>query len=289
MQPLVSVSWLAAQSDAPDLVVLECSNAAIFNTETNTYQTVSCRQDFEAKHIKGAQHADFSAAMSGQKSPYRNSLPDPKVFVQELERLGIGRNSRVVLYDSAFSMWAARLWWMLRWVGFENAAVLDGGLRAWCQSQPTESGVASLRRKQYMEPVMHPELFVGKAEVLASLNAKDAVLIDALSAGQFAGTQNELGISGHITGALSCPATALLDAQTGQFLPLEQLAQILPQEPKTRVIVYCGSGIAAASTVLSLHRLGFENLSLYMPGLQEWIEDPQAPMENRPIEPPIAP
>jgi thiosulfate/3-mercaptopyruvate sulfurtransferase len=281
LEYLVSSKWLDEHLEDSDLVVLDCTNHAAPRTIKEGYVTVSGRESWGQEHIPGSNHADFSSNLSGDKTHYRNALPSPEQFVSAMGALGIGDDSRVVLYDKTNSMWAARVWWMLRWAGFDNAAVLDGGYRDWKLQGRRVSTTFPCTNQQILTLHSRPELFVTKEIVMSSLGDRSTCLIDALSEAQFNGKESDLGLSGHIPGAINIPATSLLEPEPGQYLSDKQLIKILPHNQYERTIIYCGSGIAAASNALIMSRLGYENVSIYMPGLQEWIQDDSAPLVNR--------
>jgi len=282
MESMVSARWLSEHLDDPDLVVLDCTNFAELSANGESYRTVSGRRCWEDGHIAGSGFADFTSGLSGDDTQYRNALPDPDRFAAAMGALGVGDDSRVVLYDSVNSMWAARVWWMLRWVGFDNAAVLDGGWRNWKAEGGRISTEPPRHHDATLTPHPRPELFVTKEAVMAALGDGSTCLVDALSEAQFNGTGSALGLSGHIPGAMNIPAASLVDPVTTRYLPGEQLADSFPIEPSTRIILYCGSGIAAASNAYQMTRLGFANVTIYMPGLQEWVRDPDAPLINGP-------
>ena len=278
LKNLVSSKWLSEHLDDPELVILDCTNYAAPGTNADGYVTISGRENWKQGHIPGSHHADFTSSLSGVNKHYRNSLPSPKEFTFAMGFLGIGDDSKVVLYDSANSMWAARVWWMLRWIGFDNAGILDGGYRDWKSQSRHISNTLPSTNQQNLTLHLRPELFVTKETVLSLLNDRSTYLIDARSEAQFKGIECDLGLLGHIPGAINIPATSLLDPGSGRYLPGKQLAYLFPHNRDERTIVYCGSGIAAASNAFILNRLGYNNVSIYMPGLQEWIQVDGVPL-----------
>ncbi len=278
MDDLVTAEWLSAHLDDPDLIVIDCTNFAHWSPDEGRYCTTSGREHWIAEHIEGSRHADFTMpGFAGDASRYRNTLPDPKAFADAMARLGVHDRARVVLYDDAASMWAARVWWMLRWIGFDRAAVLDGGWVNWEDSGGRVSETPRPHDPADLSPEVCPGLFVTRQQVMQALN-DGTCLIDALSEAQFSGERAELGLKGHIPGAINIPGASLVDPINDCFLPLDELATRFPEDRAQRCIVYCGSGIAAASVALVMTRLGFSDVSIYMPGLQEWISDPEAPL-----------
>jgi thiosulfate/3-mercaptopyruvate sulfurtransferase len=280
MHNLVSENWLHKHQNDPDLVILDCTNFADFNAKAGQYKTVSGYENWAKDHIAGSGFADFTTGLSRKPSPFRNALPTPEVFATAMGILGVGNATRVILYDTGSSMWAARVWWMLRWIGFDNAAVLDGGLSHWKAVGGETTTKIDPPKQSKLVPHIRPDLFVTKETIQKALKNNSTLIVDALSKAQFEGSGSDLGICGHIPGAINIPATSLIDSDTAQYYPLEKLAGRFPQNRTMPVIIYCGSGIAAASVAFTMHRLGFENISIYMPGLQEWICDADAPLVN---------
>ncbi len=278
---LVSERWLSAHLDAPDLVVIDCTNFAEWDEAAGIYRTASGRQHWLEGHIEGSRHADFTRpGFAGDSSRFRNTLPEPAAFADAMAALGVHDGARVVLYDDAASMWACRVWWMLRWIGFDNAAVLDGGWLYWDDAGGRVSEIPRPHEPGELTHGHRPELFVDKAAVMAALDDPGTLLIDALSEAQFEGREESLGLKGHIPGAVNIPGASLVDPISEEFRPLEELAALFPEDRSQRTIVYCGSGVAAASVAFTMTRLGFDNVSTYMPGLQEWVTDPDAPLAS---------
>ena len=143
MDTLVSAAWLEQHLNDPDLVVLDCS-VLVRPDPNGAIEVVSGRADYLAGHIPGAGFADLLGELSDTDSALQFALPRPERFVAAMGNLGVGDDSRVVLYDASNGVWAARVWWMLRWAGFDRAALLDGGLAAWTSAgQPLETGPAT--------------------------------------------------------------------------------------------------------------------------------------------------
>jgi thiosulfate/3-mercaptopyruvate sulfurtransferase len=191
--------------------------------------------------------------------------------------LGVGDNSRVVLYDSFNSVWAARVWWMLRWVGFDQVVLLDGGLNAWIAQGGQLSTEPPKYQKQHLTPNPRPELIADRDEVFAAINDEAVSLIDAMHETHYNGKMSLYDRPGHIPGAINIPATSLLD-ETGHYRSHDELAAINHGDRKARVITYCGAGVAASSNAFIMVRLGFTDVAVYMASLQEWAADPANPL-----------
>ena len=280
MQNLVSVTWLNEQLHNPELRVFDCTNFAEFDARSNKYQTASGRENWKRGHIPSSSYMEFIPGLTGDDTLYRNTLPTPEQFAKTLGELGIGNDSKVVLYDTENSMWAARVWWMLHWIGFDNAVVLDGGFSGWKSKFGAASNDFACYNAASLSCHTRANLFIDQIAMENALDDGSILIIDALGEAQFNGIESSLGLCGHIPGAINIPATSLLDPVTKQFLALKQLVKIFPQDRSTKTIIYCGSGIAAATNAFLMNQLGFKDVAIYMPGLQEWVQNQNLPIIN---------
>jgi thiosulfate/3-mercaptopyruvate sulfurtransferase len=272
---LVTTAWLGEHLDDPDLVVLDCTVRIVM--DENGMRGMSGRADYEAGHIPGAGFADLTGDLCDADSPLAYALPAPARFCEVMGALGVGDDSRVVLYDDFNSVWAARVWWMLRWVGFDRAAVLDGGLAAWTAEERPLSTEPADRETNQLTPEPRPELIAHRDEVLAAIGDDAVTLIDTMPEAHFKGRMAMYARPGHIPGAVNVPTTALFD-EAGRYLPLDELAVLCTGDREARVITYCGGGIAASAHAFVLVRLGFTDVAVYAASLQEWAADPDLPL-----------
>lgn len=279
MDSLVSAEWLAARLDDPDLVVLDCRI-------TMTGQgPAPARGDYATAHVPGAVFADLVNDLSDTTQPFAFAIPSPEAFCEAMGRLGVDNSSRVVLYDDRMqlpgmtfsSIWAARVWWMLRWVGFDNAALLDGGFRIWRDGSHPLSSAAETSATATLTPRHRPELIVDQHEVRAALGDPEITLVDTLPPTSYDGSSPSYARPGHITGAVNLPVFDLYDAD-GRFLPDEEIARRHASLEGRRTITYCGGGIAASATAFALTRIGHPNVAVYTASLQEWAANPGNPM-----------
>jgi len=277
LDTLVSARWLHQHLHDPDLVVLDCTVVVEAN-EQGDLRTSSGRANFEAGHIPGAGFADLTSELSDTESPLEFGLPSPEEFVAAMSALGISDDSRVVLYSANYPAWAARVWWMLRWVGFDRAALLDGGLAAWSAAGYPLSTESPRRAAGELSLNLRPELIADRDEVLESLEDRSVRLIDSMPEAHYRGDVAMYDRPGHIPGASNMP-TALLMDETGRFRPQDELEMLFDGDANERTITYCGGGIAASANAFVLHRLGFTNVAVYAASLQEWAADPANPME----------
>lgn len=276
MDMLVSAEWLSQHLHDPDLVVLDCT-VKIEMTEAGDMQAINGRASYDAGHIPGAGFADLMVDLSDPDIPIGFAVPTPEKFCEAMGSLGVGDDSRVVLYDSSNSVWAARVWWMLRWAGFDNAALLDGGFKAWTEGDRILSSEPANRPAKKLTASVRPELIADRDEVLVAIDADDVHLIDSLPEPVYQGQMSMYARDGHIKSALNIPVLNLID-QSGRFKPLEELAAVHPEDRSDRYITYCGGGIAASGSAFVMVRLGFKNVAVYTASLQEWAADPANPM-----------
>jgi thiosulfate/3-mercaptopyruvate sulfurtransferase len=276
MDSLVTTDWLAGQLDAPDLVVLDCT--VRIDEEAGGVRGVSGRPGYDAGHIPGAGFADLTAELADPSHPQQFRLPTPERFCAAMGALGVGDDRRVVLYDAFMSMWAARVWWMLRWVGFDAAAILDGGLGAWTsQGRPLSTEPVD-RTPQRLTPRPRPELIADRDEVRAAIGDGRTRIVDTFHVEHYRGEQAMYARPGRIAGAVNLPAFSLVD-EAGRFRPLEELAASHEGDRDARTITYCGGGIMASSSAFVMSRLGYRDVALYVGSLEEWAGDPENPME----------
>jgi len=278
MDTLVSAEWLRDHLEDPDLVVIDAT-VLIERDEYGRMQAVSGIENYNAGHVPSAVFADLLDDLSDTGSSLEFALPSPEHFAAAMSALGVGDDSRVVLYDAGGSVWAARVWWMLRWIGFDRAALLDGGQQAWVALGEDLSTLPPKGSAGSLTIMLRPELVADQAEVRASLEGRTARLVDALPPGHFRGEWTMYERGGHIAGAENVPVTSLFD-DAGRFRPDEELSELFEGGRDKRTITYCGGGIAASADAFVLTRLGFTDVAIYAASLQEWTADPDNPMES---------
>jgi len=277
MDSLVTTQWLSQHLDDPDLVILDCS--VYQESEAGGgFHNVSGRAKYEEGHIPNTVFADLKGELSDLNAPIEFAVPKPEQFCDVMGKLGVGDRSRVVLYDAMYSAWAARIWWMLRWVGFDNAALLDGGLQAWIkEGRALDSGCAE-RAEQVLSVRPRPELIVSAEDVLDAIDDAQIQLIDTLPAELYRGDHPMYARPGHIPGAINLPGLNLL-TEDGHVKPSNELEQEMPEGDRDgRKITYCGGGILASLNAFVMTRQGFKDVAVYTASLQEWAADPGKPM-----------
>ena len=244
------------------------------------------QEDYLASHIQGAVFADLDKDLSGPIVPGRTGrhpLPDPQSIVRVFSRLGIGPNTQVIAYDeSTGAMVAARLWWLLKWAGHDAVAVLDGGFKAWTAAGLPCTGGPESRPPTRFAAAFRPELAVDARHVLSVMKDPGWVVLDARAADRYRGENETIDpVAGHILGAVSAPYVSALGPD-GLFKPPEEIARLCESAMGGRdtehTIVYCGSGVTAAHSVLACAYAGRGLPRLYAGSWSDWITD-----RNRPI------
>jgi thiosulfate/3-mercaptopyruvate sulfurtransferase len=244
------------------------------------------RQAFLRGHIPGARYADLNKDLSApvSLSSGRHPLPSPQEFAAKLDQWGIGLGTQVIAYDESNGSFAARLWWMLRWLGHTSAAVLDGGLKAWIALGGAlvagEEAALAAENRPFLKfaPRVDAAAVLGAAEVASLLRDPRRLLVDARTAERYSGAIEPIdAVAGHIAGAVNHPFTQNLDAD-GRFLPAAELRRrweerLAGREPRN-VAAMCGSGVTACHNLLSLEIAGLSGAKLYAGSWSEWIRDP---------------
>jgi thiosulfate/3-mercaptopyruvate sulfurtransferase len=280
---LVETDWLAANLEDPALRVLECTTIPHPRPDGG-YKAESGRATWAAGHIPRSGFADLTDDLCDRTASWLYMMPEADAMAAAMARLGVGEGTRVVLYDRAVNMWAARVWWMLRAVGFDRAAVLNGGWKKWTlEGRPISTDPCVYPPARFVTRP-RPEIFVGKDAVLAGLGQRATCVINALSDEQHRGTGGvAYGRPGRIAGSGNVPARSLVDPATHAYLAPEALRRQFAASGALaagRVITYCGGGIAASSDAFVLTLLGHDQVSVYDASLSEWASDPSLPMEK---------
>ena len=240
--------------------------------------------DFERGHLPRAQYVDLEQELSAEPGEGgRHPLPAPAVLQQAMRRIGVNQDSVVVVYDGGNALAAARLWWMLTDAGHTSVRVLNGGVAAWAAaSLPLETGAAAqVAPGDFVAAPGHRSL-LGATEVAAMLGQPGpASLIDVRAADRYAGESEPIDpVAGHIPGAINLPSMANVGPD-GRFLEPAVIAARYA-EIGQRPVVYCGSGITAAHTLLALNEVGLEDAAIYAGSWSDWITDPSRPVATGP-------
>jgi len=274
---LVTTTDLARHLDNPAWIVFDCRHD-LMDADDGRYA-------YEASHIPGAFFLHLDEDLSGTKTGKngRHPLPSPDVFAARMSELGVDNSRQVVAYDASGGIYAARLWWMLRWLGHDAVTVLDGGLDAWRKAgHPMTSAMPQTSPSRFhATPRDHS---VDTDHVIAHINHTAMRLIDARNAERFRGIGEVLDpVGGHIPGAINRFFKDNLD-KTGCFKPAQTLRQefveLTGDIAPAKIVHKCGSGVTACHNLLAMEIAGLAGSKLYPGSWSEWCSDPVRPVER---------
>ncbi|MDK2123668.1 sulfurtransferase [Parachitinimonas caeni] len=275
---LVSVSDLAKHRSHGNWIIVDCRH--------DLMQPGAGRAAYQFSHIPGAVFVDVDLDLSAPKTGKngRHPLPDPEEFAARMAMLGLDQDAQIVAYDASGGIYAARFWWMLRWIGHANVAVLDGGFGAWTSAGlPVESG-ENRRAAGRLSCELRRQSTVSAEDLLA----KDASwqVVDARTAERYAGIGETLDpVAGHIPGARNRFYMRNL-TQHGFFRPAPELVadwqDVIGDTPTAQLVMQCGSGITACHNLLSLELAGISGVRLYPGSWSEWCSDASRPIATGP-------
>jgi thiosulfate/3-mercaptopyruvate sulfurtransferase len=282
---LIEPPELAAHLEDPDWAVIDCR----FDLARPGWGA----QAYAAGHIPGALYADLDRDLSAARTRLsgRHPLPQVPVLAATFGRFGIDAAVQVVAYDQGAGAYAARLWWLLRWLGHRRVAVLDGGFADWERAGLPQSRAVEPRAPRHFAAAPDEGMLVTGAEVATAVDSGalqrgQMVLVDARSADRFAGENETLDpVAGHIPGARNHPFAANHDVQ-GRWRSAEELRRAwentLRGVPAQQVAAMCGSGVTACHNLLALEVAGLSGARLYAGSWSEWITDPAHPVARGP-------
>lgn len=273
---LIDANTLSEHLSRDDLTLIDCR----FDLANTQWGEV----EFARAHLPGAQYLHLDRDLSGPVTPAsgRHPLPEPDRFASRLAALGAARDGQIVAYDQGNAAYGARLWWLARWIGLRNVAVLDGGIAAWrAAGLPLETAVRTSQPRE-IEVSLAADAWVS-TEALDELRQRPGnLLIDARGAERFAGRNETLDpVAGHIPGARNRPFLDNLGAD-GRFLSAaalrERFETLLGSVAPSSLVSMCGSGVTACHSLLALEHAGLHGARLYAGSWSEWIRDPRRPI-----------
>lgn len=289
MQHLVETDWLEQHLGDNTLRIFDCGVTTLPNPDPvqATRQPLvfeAARTRYEEAHIPGAAFIDVPGQLSDTASGMPLTRPSAQRFAETMGRYGIDANTHVVLYSSTEPHWAARVWWMLRAYGFDQAGILNGGRARWLAEGRAVSSAPATYPATTFTARTRPGAFVDKHAVLAAIGDNATRTISALPAAIHSGESDVVfGRKGHIPGSRNIPFMSLHDPDTGKYLAPEQLRErfdSVQANEAERIITYCGGGIAASNNAFALSLLGYDNVHVYDGSMLEWGNDASLPMET---------
>ena len=276
---IINCADLAGYDQHPDWRIIDC-RFALSDTELG-------RHEYRQAHIPGAIYAHLDEDLSGPIIPGKTSrhpLPDVERLVDTFSGWGIDSSVQVIAYDNGPGMIAARLWWMLRWLGHDRVAVLDGGWPAWLAAgYDTSDSVGEVAKRKFIATIRH-EMLVDAAGVMDIIETDNYRLLDSRAAARYRGEVEPLDpIAGHIPSAVSAPYEDNLDEDQRLLAPRilrERFQELAGDIHDKKTVFYCGSGVSACQNLLAWHHAGCGEAILYAGSWSEWITDPNRPIVN---------
>ena len=277
---IVDTQWLQDHLEAPDLVILDGS---WFLPQVDR----NAREEYEAAHIPGALFFDIDD-IADETSNLPHMLPSTVKFASRMKQMGIGDGMRIVVYNAPASFTAARVWWTFQVMGFDNIAVLDGGLGKWrAEKRPLEDIPPPPRSPRHFTPRFNAALLADLDDMKDHMRSGTVQIVDARSTGRFEGTEDEPRPNlprGHIPGALSLPSHKLFNRDETFKSPeeLHTLFAAAGVDLNNPVVTTCGSGVTASILTLALAMIGCPNAAVYDGSWTEWGADSSLPVATGP-------
>ncbi|MEJ2315374.1 MAG: sulfurtransferase [Gammaproteobacteria bacterium] len=266
---LIDTRSLHENLGADDLVVLDC--------RFDLMRPDAGRREWEASHIPGSRYVHLDQDLSAPviSTVGRHPLPNPHTFAKTLESWGIGNESQVVAYDASCGAYAVRLWWMMRWLGHQRVAVLDGGWQKWIAGEYPVNNALPVVEPEQFEHHADDNLWFSTPEIKSKLADGFIILVDARTSERFEGESEPIDpVAGHVPGAVNFPYQKNLD-DDGCFLPAETLRKLysdfLGEIDYRHVVHMCGSGVTACHNLLAMEHAGLSGSRLYPGSWSEWI------------------
>ena len=272
--------WLSESLGEEKLRIIDIRGHVISASEPPPHY-FSHRQDYDVSHIPGAVFIDWTTDIVDPNSVAKN-VTDAASFSELMGSLGIGSEHTIAIYDDANGMFAARMWWVLRYYGHEAAYVIDGGWQHWVAAGlPTTAEVPTYPPAEFRTKT-NENVRAEMQGILGKLNS-DALLVDVRSAAEFNGEASRSKRFGHIPGALHLPRKQIVEADG----TLKSTADLQKEfhaagltDPNAEIIVYCNGGVSASYSMIALLSAGFTNVSMYDGSWNEWGNDPTTPIET---------
>jgi thiosulfate/3-mercaptopyruvate sulfurtransferase len=283
--PFVPAEQLAAELAAPNPPAVFDASLVLQTADFDgDYRKESGRPRWLEAHIPGSHHVDVASQFSDEASPQHYTHPTPNALAAALAALGVSRDRRVVTYDTTGGLWAARLWYLLRWIGVD-VRVLDGGLGAWrAAGLPVESGeTPAPDAVPAWAATATREAWVTKDELVERSRDDERPLVCGLPAAQFTGSApTRYSRRGRIPGSVNVSSRELFERDGTVLAPAGLIAAyeaagVTRDAPE--VLLYCGGGISAAANALTLAAVGVDAVRIYDGSLEEWSADPTLPLE----------
>jgi thiosulfate/3-mercaptopyruvate sulfurtransferase len=280
---LAETDWLADHLDDPDIRIFDVTTVLVPDPELE-YRVEGDRDGWSRGHIPGACYINCQDDLSITPHEFRFTLLPPDEFATRVGALGIGDDTRVVLYSRTQPFWATRAWWSLYAMGFDRAMVLNGGYNKWvAEGRAVSTDPCTVEAATFTARPREDAIF-DKDKVLAVLDDPDVAVVNALSAEQFTGEGGmTFGRPGRIANSTNVPYAQVCDLETGVFADADTLRGLFEgagATPDRKVVNYCGGGISATLGFFAQKAMGYEDVALYDASMQEWGKDESLPMDR---------
>ncbi len=280
---LAETDWLADHLDDPDIRIFDVTTVLVPDPELE-YRVEGDRDGWSRGHIPGACYINCQDDLSITPHEFRFTLLPPDEFATRVGALGIGDDTRVVLYSRTQPFWATRAWWSLYAMGFDRAMVLNGGYNKWvAEGRAVSTDPCTVEAAAFTARPREDAIF-DKDKVLAVLDDPDVAVVNALSAEQFTGEGGmTFGRPGRIANSTNVPYAQVCDMETGVFADADTLRGLFEgagATPDRKVVNYCGGGISATLGFFAQKAMGYEDVALYDASMQEWGKDESLPMDR---------
>ncbi|MFC0472408.1 sulfurtransferase [Halalkalibacter kiskunsagensis] len=279
MDDIVKVEWLQKELKKSE------HNYVIIDVRFQLANPEAGKQVYKEAHIPEAVYIDLENDLSSAVREHggRHPLPDLNEFAEKLGRIGIGKDTNVIVYDDQGGMVASRLWWLLKHLGHSNVAILDGGFSKWVsKGYEVTKNIPVNTSKTFLVQISDEWAYVNANQVKERLNHPDTVLIDSRESNRYFGWEEPIDtIAGHIPGAVNYFWKNVLN-ENGLWKDNEELKENFSEVLHSKeIIVYCGSGVSACPNVLALKKAGYSNVKLYAGSWSDWITHEDFPIARK--------
>lgn len=285
--PVISTDWLNDHLGDPSLRIYDVSLYVEYLGDTGSFggyrlNAETPQKEWEESHIPGSAFIDINSDLFHKNHEIAFMMPEPNDFAAAVAEHGVADGTGVILFSKGTMMWATRIWYMLRSIGFDNVAILDGGWEKWEREGKPTTNEATNYPKGQLTINWRPEMWVDKSKMLDVIENGGPTMVNALPPEVYNGELNRYGRPGHIPGSYSIPCETLLDPETGEFLKADQLRSLFEQSgalKADKVIAYCGGGVSATMDCLAMSICGQNNVAVYDGSMNEWVLDDNLPLK----------